>query len=267
MELYDAISRRRSVRQYTHTPLSEQQHTFVQQSIEQTKQLHQAESVRIHNVLDGETVQNTMLGLVGAYGKVRSPHYLIASAKPTGRYLENVGYVLEQVVLALTTAGIGTCWIGAHLSKQPVRDVIQLPAGHVPVLLIAYGIPANPETVWRKQVSEFKRKQLDAMLLSPIVGAWSNCLEAARLAPSAVNSQPWRFAIENDTIMHVYQAKGGILAGKLLHAVNRVDMGIALCHIQVAAEHNQQSVSFQSRPVQEFAGCSYCTSVILRPGS
>ena len=48
-------------------------------------------------------------------------------------------------------------------------------------------------------------------------------LEPARLAPSAVNSQPWYFAHDGDAI-HVYCSKKG----------SRLDAGIALAHLYAA---------------------------------
>ena len=50
-------------------------------------------------------------------------------------------------------------------------------------------------------------------------------LEPARLAPSAVNSQPWHFTPEGDTI-HVNCSKKG----------SRLDTGIALAYLHVAHE-------------------------------
>jgi len=50
-------------------------------------------------------------------------------------------------------------------------------------------------------------------------------LEPARLAPSAINSQPWYFTHKDDTI-HVYCSKKG----------SRLDAGIALAHLYAANE-------------------------------
>ena len=52
-------------------------------------------------------------------------------------------------------------------------------------------------------------------------------LEPARLAPSAVNSQPWYFTHDGDTI-HVWCSKKG----------SRLDAGIALAHLYAANEES-----------------------------
>ena len=75
-------------------------------------------------------------------------------------------------------------------------------------------------------------------------------LEPARLAPSAVNSQPWFFTHEGDSI-HVYCAKKG----------SRLDIGIALAHLYVA---NEESFHFfKADHITDLPGYSYIGSVNL----
>jgi hypothetical protein len=55
-------------------------------------------------------------------------------------------------------------------------------------------------------------------------------LEAARLAPSAVNRQPWRFEVGKDSVtVYVKNATPDFNVSK------RLDCGIAMLHIEVAA--------------------------------
>ncbi len=59
-------------------------------------------------------------------------------------------------------------------------------------------------------------------------------LEMIRLAPSAVNKQPWRVVVVDNTV-HFYlkRSKGFSKEGKL--DMQMIDMGIALCHFALAA--------------------------------
>ncbi|MFA5605548.1 MAG: nitroreductase family protein, partial [Dehalococcoidales bacterium] len=57
-----------------------------------------------------------------------------------------------------------------------------------------------------------------------------DAIEAARLAPSAVNRQPWGFNIEEDGIT-VFVRSGGTD----FNISYRLDCGIAMLHIEVAA--------------------------------
>jgi hypothetical protein len=61
--------------------------------------------------------------------------------------------------------------------------------------------------------------------------AWiRRAVEAARLAPSAVNRQPWRFHVEPDQItISVDSLK------ETFHISKRLDCGIAMLHLETAA--------------------------------
>ena len=57
-------------------------------------------------------------------------------------------------------------------------------------------------------------------------------LEMVRLAPSAKNAQPWRIVKDEDKF-HFYEKRDiGIGA----HDIQRLDVGIALCHFELAAK-------------------------------
>ena len=75
-------------------------------------------------------------------------------------------------------------------------------------------------------------------------------LEPARLAPSAVNSQPWYFVHEGDTL-HVYCSRKG----------SRLDAGIALAHLFVANEERFRF--FRAEKAGEVPDCDYIGSVML----
>ena len=79
-----------------------------------------------------------------------------------------------------------------------------------------------------------KRKKLSGLVTGLDASAWPQwikvSLEAARLAPSAVNRQPWRFHIEPDSItvsVNVMKREYGIS--------KRLCCGIAMLHIEIAA--------------------------------
>ena len=58
-------------------------------------------------------------------------------------------------------------------------------------------------------------------------------LEMVRLAPSAVNKQPWRMVVMDDIVHFYLQRSKNFRAGKL--DMQKIDMGIALCHFELMA--------------------------------
>lgn len=65
----------------------------------------------------------------------------------------------------------------------------------------------------------------------------------ARLAPSAVNKQPWRIVVaDNKAHFYLKRSKGFGHEGKL--DMQMIDMGIALCHFALTAKENGLNVQF-----------------------
>lgn len=88
---------------------------------------------------------------------------------------------------------------------------------------------------------EFNRKPLPKISDIKNEGYIGALLEAARLAPSATNSQPWFFK-GNNHVIHAYSFKPNILRAIMLKKYIKIDMGIALYHIKLAAEHLGKTV-------------------------
>jgi len=54
----------------------------------------------------------------------------------------DVTIALEHMILAATTEGLGTCWIGAFVEEE-VRRVLAIPQGVKPIALTPLGYPAT----------------------------------------------------------------------------------------------------------------------------
>ncbi len=65
--------------------------------------------------------------------------------------------VMDHVVLAATSLGLGTCWIAAF-DPDAARDVLGLPNGVEPIVFTPLGYPDDqPGTKRRKELSEIVR--------------------------------------------------------------------------------------------------------------
>ncbi len=151
----------------------------------------------------------------------------IFSEKKDG-YLENIGFMFQQLDLYLQSIGLGSCWLGMGRLSPAVRAEEELCF----VIILAFGYPKEE---LRDDLLQFRRKGI-----SEISDIDDNRLEPARLAPSSVNSQPWHFVHEGDTI-HAYMSKGGLFKAVNIEDMNRIDMGIALSHIYIS---NPKSFKF-----------------------
>lgn len=169
-----------------------------------------------------------------------TPQVITVYSEPAEGYKENIGFLFQQMGLYLQTLGLGVCWLGlGQMNPKTATEV----KGMRHVIMLAFGYPKGDQL--RHDLKRFKRKTMDKITDNP-----DPRLEVARLAPSAVNSQPWFFTHEGDVI-HVYCSKKGY----------RLDAGVALAHLYVA---NQDTFRFfQAEQVQDLAGYDYIGSVML----
>lgn len=169
-----------------------------------------------------------------------APYYLALYSEKKGLYLENIGFVFQQVSLFLQSMGIGSCWVGMGSAKDDDSDF---------VILMAFGKSDNKT----RDISDFKRKSL-----SEISDFEDDNLKPAQLAPSAINSQPWYFK-HTEEGFDVYQVKQNILKRQILKKWNPIDVGIALAHMYVA---NEKTFDFEIKEdFDELKGYSYIGSI------
>ena len=208
------------MRKYSDEKLTAEELTKVKEYLQQLKPLVPEIQVRYEIVPCSET-----------NCKFNAEYCLIVYSREADLWLANIGYMLEQWDLYLSTLNIGVCWYGMGKVEQAEKDGLNYG------IMLAFG--KNSEEDFRKETTEFNRKQLkdfwqvvgDSNLDLLAVG------ETARLAPSAVNSQPWKVVEESNTLK-IYREKGKtpVLSNILFKHWNKVDIGIFLCFFDVALE-------------------------------
>lgn len=259
VELYDVIFLRRSVRKYSFEELSDKKIKEIKNVISSVESLYKDINLKI-NIIDREKIGPILKGIVGNYGKIKAPYYLSAASEVKDGYLENTGFVLEKIVLSLTGMGVGTCWIGSKVDEEQLRAITGISNNLKPVILIAFGYPEVHNDLYRKHPSEARRKDLHSIVAGNPGEEWEKILSAVKLAPSSVNSQPWRFVIEDNEI-HVY-ISSNILTKHFLGGLNQIDAGIALRHAEIAAEHYSKNIEFKKLSYKYQPGLKYITSII-----
>ena len=169
-----------------------------------------------------------------------TPQLITVYSEETEGYPENIGFLFQQMDLYLQTLGLGVCWLGmGRMNPRTTTAVEDMKF----VIMLAFGHPKGDPL--RHDLKSFKRKSMEQITDSPDAK-----LEPARLAPSAVNSQPWFFAHEGDTI-HVWCSKKG----------SPLDVGIALAHLYVSKEESFRF--FHADHTADLPGYTYIGSVTL----
>jgi len=97
---------------------------------------------------------------------VQAPLVLCACGVPARNWVRrdgknygdvDVAIVMDHLILAAASLGLGTCWIGAF-DPSAAREVLGLPDGVEPIVFTPLGYPADqPRAKKRKALSELVR--------------------------------------------------------------------------------------------------------------
>ena len=155
-------------------------------------------------------------------------------------YLQNIGYLGEQLDLYLVSKNIGTLWFGIGKPDEKQLDGLD----YVIMICIAKVDSADK---FRKDMYKSKRKDLSE------IWTGENFLDIAnivRFAPSACNSQPWKVeASEKEIKVYRYHKEGkrGIMPKDKVNYYNQIDIGIFLCFMELCLEHNNINYKYMAR--------------------
>ena len=199
----DLIRTRHSARDYEQHTLTDADRTQIMEAVSSTVPL--SSTVR----LEWEIADRSPMGCSGL---------VYAECGTSDEELAEYGYQGEQIVLALLAEGWGTCWYAMmRMPGSPCSITVGRPAARG-VRSVVMG------TLSRGHM----RKSLEQLVTggipehsSPLV---RTVLESARLAPSAMNHQPWNFEVTSDTQIVI---KGDV--GRF------PDIGICLANAMVTA--------------------------------
>lgn len=184
--------------------------------------------------------KNIFKGIVGSYGKIRGTTTFIAFVgnMDSPSVQEKVGYTGEGIILEATTLGLSTCWVAGSFKPESVNSIIELNVNERVLAVTPVGYSGSFKSFEEKLTSVFLRSHRRlpvARLVSKTsrgdLPEWINAsIQAARLAPSAINRQPWGFDIGDNSVT-VYVRTGGLE----YNVSKRLDCGIAMLHFEVAA--------------------------------
>ena len=152
---------------------------------------------------------------------------LLYSEKKDG-YLQNIGYLGEQLDLYLVSRNIGTLWFGIGKTEEPFEEM---------EFVIMFSVrKISDDSKYRRDMFKSKRKSVEEIWEGEKIPGVSDIV---RFAPSACNSQPWY--VKNDGEISVYRhkkpGKRGIMPADKVSFYNRIDIGIFICFMDICLEN------------------------------
>jgi len=240
----ETVKTRYSTRTYTDQPISletkEKINTYI-------STLSNPFSVKVNfKLLEVNTSANSEK--LGTYGVIKgSTHYIGATVEKNELALEALGYEFEKLILYLTSLGLGTCWLGGTFNRSSFKNAFEVKENEIFPAISPFGYPSSKKRIadslvrmvaksdHRKPWSDiFFNKNFTNLLSLNDAGEYAFPLEMIRLAPSASNKQPWRI-VQDGTTYHFYELQAKGYSTNFGYDIQKVDLGIAACHFQLAA--------------------------------
>lgn len=213
MDFMDAIKERHSVRSYNEKAIDGDVKTELLSYIEQC---NRESGLHMQLVMNEPRAFEGWMAHYGKFSGVKN--YIAMIGKKENGTEETCGYYGEKVVLKAQQLGLNTCWVALTYSK--IKTAFQIDNDEKLYLVIAIGYGQT-------KGSEHKAKPAEAVMQTekPVPEWFQKGIEAALLAPTAMNQQKFLFIRKGHTVT----AK----AGRGFYT--KIDLGIAKYHFEVAA--------------------------------
>lgn len=215
---YQALSKRKTIRRFDPLlTITDQECQHIQVLIDELEPLEP----NIHVTLK--------LSPIEATSSKRGQYAILCYSEKKEHYLENVGYLLEQLDLALLELSIGVCWYALAKAKKTSLEGLDY------VIMLAIG--KVHASMFRTSPKDFKRKTHDEIWEGDDDHGIAKIL---RLAPSACNTQSWYVKATKERI-DLYRRKDikSFIPTSKLPYYNSIDSGIAMLFISLALRENK----------------------------
>lgn len=219
MDLKEAMAYRHSVRRYTDKPLTAEAAAALRAEIDETNA-----KTGLHIQLVTEEPR-AFTGLL-SYGILKGVrNYIVMAGRRSPQLDLLTGYYGERIVLLAQTLGLNTCWAG--LTYRNVEGEYEISKGEKLVCMIALGYGES-----QGFAHKIKRVEQVSNVSDSTPGWFRRGVEAALLAPTAVNQQKFHFEYQP---AESGKARVATRPGFSIFGYTKIDLGIARLHFELGA--------------------------------
>lgn len=209
MEILEIMQQRHSVRQYTDRAIEPEKRTVLDAL---TQEINRKAGLSVQIIYDDPKCFDSFMAHYGKFAGVRN--YIALVGKKAPGLDETLGYYGEELVLKAQELGLNTCWVALTHGKSKAA----VGRGEKEVCLIALGYGVT------QGVEHKSRPMQELCTCGEPMPEWFRCgMNAAMLAPTAMNQQKFRFELLPDGT--VKAACGSGFYAKL-------DLGIVKYHFE-----------------------------------
>lgn len=211
MDIMEAIKVRHSVRRYTDKVIEQEKVESLNKTIDEINKETGLHIQLITNEPEGFT------GMMAHYGNFEGVRNYIVMAGPKNMDRE-IGYYGEKVVLCAQMLGLNTCWVAMTFNKRKAQYKLEKGEKMYVVISLGYG--------------SYQGKERKSKSISEVTDVYENCpewyrngVDAALLAPTAMNQQKFNFSLSGDKVISKND--------RGFYAV--MDLGIVQYHFDIAS--------------------------------
>jgi nitroreductase len=212
------------------------------------------EDIKVEVIIkDKDEVYEPLKGLAGYKANmIEAPHYLIVVSDEKDFYIENTGYVCQNIMIKALELGVGSCWI-TFKDQDEIKKKLEIDTEKKVTALIALGYDDNKTKIVYENVSEYNPSKADIKIVDDnisfrigieqivYIGEWGKNADPndlsnrgildgfaySRLAPSTLNRQPWRFIVDDGMVVLALRSDEYIN-----NYESKIDMGIIMLYFE-----------------------------------
>ena len=215
MDIKEAIRERHSVRQYKDLPINAEDKARLEALV---KECNSQSGLNIQMIYDDPDCFNTFLAHYGKFTNVKN--YIAMVGNKSLKNLEELtGYYGQKLVLEAQKLGLNTCWVAGTYGKGKCKA--DKAKGEKILCVISLGYGETPGSVHKSKPVE----KLCDVPASEQPDWFKAGLEAALLAPTALNQQKFKVSLKNGE--PVITTKRG--------PMTKIDVGIVKYNFEAAS--------------------------------
>lgn len=209
MEILEIMQQRHSVRQYTDRAIEPEKRAVLDALIQE---INRKAGLSVQIIYDDPKCFDSFMAHYGKFAGVRN--YIALVGKKAPGLDETLGYYGEELVLKAQELGLNTCWVALTHGKS--KAAVGRGGKEVCLIALGYGVTQG--------VEHKSRPMQELCTCGEPMPEWFRCgMNAAMLAPTAMNQQKFRFELLPDGTVKAACGSG---------FYTKLDLGIVKYHFE-----------------------------------